>query len=224
MTVHLEGEQVPLVDSHQVGARVHGPVELDLVVHLDQSGQAELGGERAQPDQLGVGQGGHDEQDGVGSHHAGVADVGRRHGEVLAQHRQLDRPPGGGQIGRRPAEEPGVGQHRQAGRSSRRIGDGDGGGVEIDRQIAPRGRAPLELGDDRHAVPTQRLAKWPRFRRPTGGLGQLLDGAAVLLRPGAMHREDPVEVGGHVGQMLPVNPPRTPVHTFAPSPGDTLDA
>ena len=70
------------------------PLELALVVHLDQGVEAEAGGQGGEAGELVVVEGGHDEQHGVGPHEPGVADVGLGHGEVLAQHRQGTRTPG----------------------------------------------------------------------------------------------------------------------------------
>ena len=49
--VDLEGDQVPLVDPDQVGAHRQRPLQLALVVHLDQRVEAELAGqaERSRP-------------------------------------------------------------------------------------------------------------------------------------------------------------------------------
>ena len=101
LVVHLEGVQVALVHPDELGPGVQGPLELGLVVHLDQGVEADSCRARLQqPDQLVVGQRGHDEQDGVGPHQPGVAHVGVGHGEVLAQHREPTRGPGGGQVAR----------------------------------------------------------------------------------------------------------------------------
>ena len=62
---------------------------------------AELPGEAQEARQLLVGRGGDDQQDGVGAHQPGIADVGTAHREVLAQHGQAASP-GGPQVGGRP--------------------------------------------------------------------------------------------------------------------------
>ena len=74
-----------MVDAHELGPDVERTVELALVVHLDQGIEGELARQAEKARELVVGQRRHDEQDGVGPHEPGVADVGRRHREVLAQ-------------------------------------------------------------------------------------------------------------------------------------------
>ena len=74
------------------------------------AGQAEEGRE------LGVGEGGHDQQDGVGPHGPGVAHVEGADREVLAQDREASRPPGParGRSALPPKNSPSVSTDRQA--------------------------------------------------------------------------------------------------------------
>ena len=89
--VDLERAQVALVDADQRGAGGQGPVELGLVVHLDQRVEARGRRPAARNVVSSVSvEGGHDQQHGVGAHEPGVAHVGLADGEVLAQHRQVD--------------------------------------------------------------------------------------------------------------------------------------
>ena len=58
-----------------------------------------------------------DQQQSVGSHEPGVADVGGADREVLSQYREVHRGAGLGQVVGRPAKELLVGQHGQARRA-----------------------------------------------------------------------------------------------------------
>ena len=87
--VDLERDEVALVDADERGPGGQRPLELGLVVDLDERVEPELGGQRrgSRASSL-VGERGGDEQHRVGAHQAGVADVGAGDGEVLAQHGQ----------------------------------------------------------------------------------------------------------------------------------------
>ena len=71
--VDLEGDEVALVHADEGGAGGERPLELGLVVHLDQGVEPELGGQVVEVAQLVVVEGGDDEQHGVGAHEPGVA-------------------------------------------------------------------------------------------------------------------------------------------------------
>ena len=77
LVVDLEGDQVPLVDADEGGADGEGPLELGLVVDLDQRVEADLDGEPVEAGQLVVVERGGDEQHAVGAHEAGVEHVAR---------------------------------------------------------------------------------------------------------------------------------------------------
>ena len=63
----LEGAQVAVVDADELGVERQRPVELDLVVHLDQRIHAPLGGGVEQVARGVVADGGEDDQDAVGA-------------------------------------------------------------------------------------------------------------------------------------------------------------
>src|SRR5580658_9810034 len=69
--VHRERREVALVDAHELRPGVEGPVELALVVHLDQGIEGELARQAEKARELVFGQRRHDEQDGVGPHEPG---------------------------------------------------------------------------------------------------------------------------------------------------------
>ena len=81
-----------------------GPLELGLVVHLDERVETDFVRERVKARELGVREGGRDEQHRVGAHRARVADVASVDREVLAQHRQLRRGASPDEVVWRPAE------------------------------------------------------------------------------------------------------------------------
>ena len=85
--VDLEGDEVALVDAHQVGLDPQRPLELGLVVDLDEHVEADLAGQLMEVGELGVVERGGDQQHAVGAHDAGVAHVAGIDREVLAQHR-----------------------------------------------------------------------------------------------------------------------------------------
>ena len=140
----------------------------------------------------------------------GVAHVVRADGEVLAQHRQADRGPGGDQVGGRAAEPALVGEHRQAGGAARLVlarrappGRGRAARAPLDGErrftslITPRPSAAPQRG----AEPPRRrhgLAPTARGRRPDGR-------SAAAWRPVVL--EDRVEVGRRGRSSRPA-PPR----------------
>src|SRR6185437_9251824 len=150
----VDGErgQVPLVHPDQGGPDGQRPVQLGLVVDLDQGIEADVGGQPGQFSQLRVAEGGDDQQDGVGPHQAGVEDVGRADGEVLAEHRHPGGGPGGHQVVGGPAEVVPVGQYRQAGGPAGDVGGGHLGRVEVGGQVAIGRRPALHFGDHRQAA------------------------------------------------------------------------
>ena len=92
--VHLERAQVPLVHPDDLGAGLNGPVQFEPVVDLHQGGQRAASGQFEERAQLGIGQGGHDQQHGIGPHQAGVAPRRGLDREVLAKDGEGAGPPG----------------------------------------------------------------------------------------------------------------------------------
>ncbi len=148
LVVDLEGDQVALVHADEGGARGgQAPLELGLVVDLEQHIDPELHGQGVEVAQLGVVEGGDDEEHGVGAHGPGVRHVTRVDREVLAEHRQRDRGPRRLEVGRGSAEVGTVGEHGQAGRAALGVGPSGLRGVEVGRQVALRRGPALHLGD-----------------------------------------------------------------------------
>ena len=151
-SVDFERVEVPLVDADHRGSGGQGTDQLVLVVHLDQGGEGEGVGQLYERCQLVVVERCGDEQYGVGAHRPGVAHVEGADGEVLAQHRQGAGGPGRPQIIGSAAEEGLIGEHRQTGRTSGLVVGRHLSGIQCEVEIAAGGRAPLDLGDHRHAV------------------------------------------------------------------------
>ena len=88
--VRLEGAETAVVDSDEIGTDGQGPLELRLVVDLDQRVETEPFGVLAQSREILVGERRHDEQHRVGPSDPRLVElIGVDH-EVLAQQRQLD--------------------------------------------------------------------------------------------------------------------------------------
>ena len=110
------------------------PVELGLVVHLDQHVHAEVD---ARPSSSAPASASltrrHDDQDAVGAERARLEHlIGLEH-EILAQRRQVDGAPRRDQIAGAALEEAAVGQHRQAGGAAGLVGAGQAGGSKSAR-------------------------------------------------------------------------------------------
>ena len=74
--VDLERDQVALVHPNEGGSHGQGTIQLVLVVDLHQGIEADLAGQRMERGELAVVEGRRDEQHGIGTHEAGIADVG----------------------------------------------------------------------------------------------------------------------------------------------------
>ena len=134
---------------------------------------------------------------------AGVDHVDLGHGEVLAQDGQTGGVPGRLQVAHRPTEELHVGQHREAGRTTRHVLLGHQVGLEVGVEVA-LGRGPaLHLGDTgetRHPERPGEVARHGQRAGPRRLLrlhGELVGVPVVVpsLRP--VRCEDVRQVGGH---------------------------
>ena len=106
LVVDLEGAQVALVDPDQAGLRRARARSSSSSSCTSTSAASERSvGQRGEPRQLVVVEGGHDEQHRIGPHQAGIGDVGLVDREVLAQHRQARGLPGRGQVVRDPPKK-----------------------------------------------------------------------------------------------------------------------
>ena len=193
--VDREGREVALVHPDELRPGVEGPRQLGLVVHLDHGVERELPGHAQEARQFRVRQRGDDQQDGIGSHEAGVADVGGAHVKSLrrtgSRHAGTDRH----QVGGGTREERLVGEHRDAGGPPGLVVDRHRGGVEADVEVPLRRRAPLHFGDHRQLTPGRhRQAQGERPRGHTGlGPGEeVVEVAPIGGRPGRCVARIPV--------------------------------
>ena len=85
--VDLEGSQVAVVDPDELGPGLQGDVRLALVVDLDERRDPTAPGNRQQVGQVRPVQGGHDQENRVGSRRPGLGDLVRVGHEVLAEDR-----------------------------------------------------------------------------------------------------------------------------------------
>ena len=155
VAVDLERLEVARVDADDAGARVHGALDLVLVVHLDE--RREPDGLRALDERLqgGLVQGGHDQQREVGAVRPGLPQLVRGDDEVLAQDRDVDLGAHGLQVGERTAEAALLGQYGDDGGAARLVVGGEPGRVG-DRGERALGRAgALDLADHLDAVAAQ---------------------------------------------------------------------
>ncbi|MNM90401.1 hypothetical protein D3C81_1026610 [compost metagenome] len=121
-------------------------------MHFDQHVEVEVLGHRSQFRHARIFQGGHDQQDAVGTDGARFDHlVGIDH-EVLADHRQLAGRAGFLQVGIAAKEEVHIGEHRQAGGSAFLVAAGDFGRHEVLAQHALARRSLLDLGDHRRLL------------------------------------------------------------------------
>ena len=103
-----------MVDPDKARPDVQGAGELGFVVDLHESRQGDRLGKLMKLGQLVSVQQRHDEQHGVGAHDAGVVDVGRGDGEVLAQYGHVYSRPHLLEVPPATTEMRLVGEHRQA--------------------------------------------------------------------------------------------------------------
>jgi hypothetical protein len=158
----------------------------------------------ARGDQLGqlvLGEGGDDEQAGVGAHQAGVGDVPRRDGEVLAQHRDRHGRPALHEVGGRAAEVLLVGEDAEAGGPAALVRLGQRWGDEVGDQRAERRRAALHLRDDGQPAlacgVAHRALEAPGRRHGPRPVEEVGHRAVVGGGPGPVPLQDGVEVRGH---------------------------
>ncbi len=151
----LEGVEVARIDADERRVSREGPMELGLVVNLDERVDPRLGRGLEAPAQLLVGQGTHDEQDRTGAEGPRLPDLDRIDSEVLAQHRRAEMS-GFRKVVVGPAEARRLGQDREGGCSGVGVAARQGGHGPRSTghrcELPGRGGSPLHLGDDRQAV------------------------------------------------------------------------
>ena len=222
LVVDLERQQVALVDADERGPGDEGALQLRLVVDLDEHVEADRGGQLVELDQLEVGERGDDEQHAVGAHQSGVGDVAGVDREVLAQHRERRGVARRAQVGDRPGEELGVGEHRQAGGTTVGVGAGERRRIEVAVEVALRRRAALDLGDDGQLARVGEGDREAAGGAETAGRGQQVVEVAIVgggRLPVAL--DDAVEVRHRLGTAIRSRggrPPRRRRSRSAPAP------
>jgi hypothetical protein len=150
--VDLEGFQIAVVDTDEVGPEFEGAFHFRQVVNLDE--HIDLGGARfvVEAAELVVIESGDDEQDGVRAGDDRFVDLQGMDGEVLAQQWGLGDAGDGGEVGERALEVALVGQHREAACAAIEVALGLAERVEIGIDDADGGRGLFDLGDDPEAA------------------------------------------------------------------------
>ncbi len=155
VAVHLEGLEVAGVDADDPRPGVHRALDLLLVVHLHQRGEADRLGALDQRHQGRLLEGRDDQQREVGAVRAGLPQLVGGDDEVLAEQRGVHGGADGVQVRQRAAEAALLGQHADRGGTAGRVVGRQGGRVR-DRGQRALGRAgALDLADHPDAVAAQ---------------------------------------------------------------------
>ena len=162
----LEGLQIAVVDADERRGEVQRPLELRLVMHLEEHVHAERQRHLFERLCLGVRHRRHDDEDAVGAPGARLEHlVGLEH-EIFSERRKGGRRTRCGQEFRRALERRRVGQHREAGRAARLVGPRQRRRIEIGADQALRRARLLDLRDQRDAfrrdLPPECLGKSAR--------------------------------------------------------------
>src|SRR6056297_2951790 len=189
----LEGVEIAVVDADHHGFEMCRAVQFGAVMHLDQSVHAPVFCRGLKLGGLGVTDRRHNDQDAVRTPGARLGDlIGVIH-EILAQHRQIA---GGARLPKilgRALKAGCIGQHRQAGRATGRIGPRQLGRVELGAD-QPLGRASLlDFGN-------QPIALFRGLQQRSGegahGAGLFRGGLDLVERSGGLGLGDFVELVG----------------------------
>jgi len=127
----LEGVQVAVVDADEVASSGESAVEFSGVVDFDEDVKLQFAGAAVERSEIGVGESGDDEEDGVGAMDAGFEELKLVDDEVFAQAGNLHRLRGEFEIAQRALEELLVGEDREAGGSGGFEFGGERGDVEV---------------------------------------------------------------------------------------------
>ena len=152
--------EVAVVDPDHLGVGLQRPLQLALVVDLDQAVEVERARLVVERAQVLVVEGADDQQHRVGAVHRRLVELVGVDDEVLADDRQAAGGAGRAQVLQRAAEVRLVGEHRERRRAAALVGaDLGGDGRRVGGDLAGAGRAPLELGDQREPGAHQRLVE-----------------------------------------------------------------
>ena len=150
--VHPEGAQVAIVDANEVATEIQRASEFVVIVHLTEHVEGQSAGDRMQAAQLLAGERSDDEENGVGVMGARFQQLELVDDEVLAQAGQGGGSGGLGQVGDGALKEFLVGEHRERGGAGRGQLRGQAGDMKAGANHAPRGRGPLQFGDDGRTI------------------------------------------------------------------------
>src|SRR5665213_3325654 len=153
--VNLEGAQIAGVHADDPGACLHGPVDLELVVHFDERSKAERFGPFDQRHQCALIECRNDEQHHVSAGGEGFPQVIRVVDEVFTQQGNVDGFADGLEVGERPMELARFGQDADDSGAAVLVGTRERCGIRDVREVTAGGTRPLHFGDDRDRVALQ---------------------------------------------------------------------
>ena len=158
--IHGQGSQVTVVDPDDPRLQGLGPGQLLLVVHFGDHIQAQGVGHAPALLVLVVGQDGEHEEHGVRAVQARLVDLIGAQDEVLAEHRLVCALAYAAEVLERAAEEPLVGQDRDA-VGVGAVGRRHGVEVQVTADLSLRGRGVLALQDESGAGSSERPLQAP---------------------------------------------------------------
>ncbi len=206
LRIDHEGVEVAAVDADhlkgELAVEVEGAVELLGAVYLAEDVELERGGGLGEGEELLVGEGGNDEQDGIGGGGAGFEDLEGVDHEILAQAGDGGRGGGDFEVGEGALEELLVGEHGERGGTAGGERTRQGGGLEGLANESLGGGGLFEFGDNGGPGGGGLLALEGGGKATRGvGLGFALErgvvgGALALLHDEGGLRENLLEMGG----------------------------
>src|SRR5665213_60074 len=153
--VDLESAQIAGVHPDDPSARIDGPIDLDLVMHLDERSEAERLGTFDQRHQGALVERRNDEQHHVGAVGEGFPQLIRVVDEVFTQQGNVDGFAAALETGERPMELARFGQDADDSGAAVLVGTRERCGIRDVREVTAGGTRPLHFGDDRDRVALQ---------------------------------------------------------------------
>ncbi len=184
---HREGPEIPVVDPDQAGADREGPIQLGLVVDLDQRGEAGRDGEFVQGLQTRVVEDRHDQENGVRAGLERLDDLAFIDEKVLPQQGPLDGGADDPEVFEGTLEEGFIRQDGEAGGARAVVGVGDLDGVEVCPDHTGAGGGLLDFRNE----------TGPRPRRRPEGLDEIAPRSGLLngLQQSGPGQGSPVQTG-----------------------------